>query len=150
MVLGCASQVGLPMKLGRRAALTAGVGAVAAVGAPAVVRAQAALKLPLATIWPNGNFHTVNARRFAGDVKKATSGAVDIDVKSGGELSFTGPEQLRAVRDGLVPMADILSTQQIGDEPDHGCRGHSVPVALRRTSSRCCTGTCGRSTTKWP
>lgn len=108
------------MKLGRRAALKAGLGAVAAVGAPAIVQAQAGLKLPLATVWPDGNFHTINARHFAEEVKKATSGAVEIDVKSGGELSFTGPEQLRAVRDGLVPMADILDTQQSGDHPIMG------------------------------
>ena len=108
------------MKLGRRAALKAGMGALAAVGAPAIVQAQAGLKLPLTTILPDASFHTINARQFAADVKKATSGAVEIDVKSGGELSFTGPEQFRAVRDGLVPMADILDTQQIGDHPIMG------------------------------
>ena len=54
------------MKLGRRNALKAGmgVGAVALVGAPAVLQAQAPLKLPLATVWPDGNFHTVNVKRF--------------------------------------------------------------------------------------
>jgi TRAP-type C4-dicarboxylate transport system substrate-binding protein len=118
--LGLHGRLAPSMKLGRRAALKAGVRAVAAVGAPAIVQAQAGLKLPLATILPDGNFHTINARHFAEEVKKATSGAVEIDVKSGGELSFTGPEQLRAVRDGLVPMADILDTQQIGDHPIMG------------------------------
>ncbi len=44
-------------------------------GAPAVVQAQAALKLPLATVWPDGNFHTVNAKRFAEEVKKETVAA---------------------------------------------------------------------------
>jgi TRAP-type C4-dicarboxylate transport system substrate-binding protein len=85
--------------------------------APAIVRAQTAMKLPLASVWPDGNFHVVNCRRFAEEVKKATGGAVDIDVKSGGQLGFKGPECLRAVRDGLVPIADYLDTQQIGDEP---------------------------------
>lgn len=112
------------MGLGRRRALKAGVGAsVAMLGAPAVVRAQSALKLPLATVWPDGNFHTVNCKRFADEVKTATSGAVEIDVKSGGQLGFKGPEQLRAVRDGLVPMADILNIQQVGDEPIMGVEG---------------------------
>jgi TRAP-type C4-dicarboxylate transport system substrate-binding protein len=109
------------MKLGRRTALKAGIGAL--VGAPAVARAQAALKLPLATVWPDGNFHTINVKRFAEAVKQATAGAVEIDVKSGGQLGFKGPEQLRAVRDGLVPMADILNIQQIGDEPVLGVEG---------------------------
>jgi TRAP-type C4-dicarboxylate transport system substrate-binding protein len=112
------------MKLGRRNALKAGVGAgVAMLGAPAIVQAQAALKLPLATVWPDGNFHTINAKRFADEVKTGTSGTIEIDVKSGGQLGFKGPEQLRAVRDGLVPMADILNIQQIGDEPIMGVEG---------------------------
>ena len=113
------------MRLGRRQALRAGAGmaALAGVAAPAIVQAQAALKLPLSTAWPDGNFHVVNARRFADEVKKATGGAVEIDVKSGGQLGFKGPEHLRAVRDGLVPMADILDVQQIGDEPFMGIPG---------------------------
>ena len=112
------------MKLGRRTALKAGMGMSAMMlGAPAVVQAQAALKLPLSTVWPDGNFHTINAKKFAEEVKTGTSGAVEIDVKSGGQLGFKGPEQLRAVRDGLVPMADILNIQQIGDEPIMGVEG---------------------------
>jgi TRAP-type C4-dicarboxylate transport system substrate-binding protein len=95
----------------------------ALLSAPAIVQAQAALKLPLATVWPDGNFHTINAKKFADEVKTGTSGAVEIDVKSGGQLGFKGPEQLRAVRDGLVPMADILNIQQIGDEPIMGVEG---------------------------
>jgi TRAP-type C4-dicarboxylate transport system substrate-binding protein len=113
------------MKLGRRTALKAGVGAGAAavIGAPSMVGAQAAVKLPLATVWPDGNFHTANAKKFAEEVKKVTGGAVEIEVKSGGQLGFKGPEQLRAVRDGLVPMADILNIQQIGDETIMGIEG---------------------------
>src|SRR5262245_27019127 len=110
----------------RRQALKAGVGVVTLAGiggAPAIVSAQAALKLPLSTAWPDGNFHVVTARRFADEVKKLTDGAVEIDVKSGGQLGFKGPEHLRAVRDGLVPMADILDVQQIGDEPLMGIPG---------------------------
>ena len=112
------------MKLGRRAALGAGASAFAM--APAIAGAQAAAKLPLSTVWPDSNFHTVNARRFAEEVKKATGGAVDIDVKPGGQLGFKGPEQLRAVRDGLVPMADILNVQQVGDEPMFGIEGIQI------------------------
>ncbi|HYC63857.1 MAG TPA: TRAP transporter substrate-binding protein [Reyranellaceae bacterium] len=105
----------------RRTALK--VGASAAVFAPAIVHAQAALKLPLSTVWPDGNFHTVNVKRYAEEVKKATSGGVDIEVKAGGQLGFKGPEHLRAVRDGLLPMADVLNIQQIGDEPLLGVEG---------------------------
>ena len=60
--LGLHERLAPSMKLGRRTALKAGLGAVAAVGAPVIVQAQAGLKLPLATIWPDANFHTINAR----------------------------------------------------------------------------------------
>jgi TRAP-type C4-dicarboxylate transport system substrate-binding protein len=105
----------------RRTALK--VGASAAVFAPAIVHAQAALKLPLSTVWPDGNFHTVNVKRYAEEVKKATSGGIDIEVKAGGQLGFKGPEHLRAVKDGLLPMADVLNIQQVGDEPLLGVEG---------------------------
>src|SRR5262245_7848462 len=117
------------MTLRRRTALKATAGAL--VMAPAVVRAQAAMKLPLASVWPDGNFHVINCRRFAEEVKKATGGAVEIDVKSGGQLGFKGPECLRAVRDGLVPIADYLTTQQIGDEPFLGIEGIAFLAASR-------------------
>jgi TRAP-type C4-dicarboxylate transport system substrate-binding protein len=107
--------------LGRRTALKVGVGALLA--APAIAQAQTPMKLPLASVWPDANFHVINCRRYADEVKKATSGAIDIDVKSGGQLGFKGPECLRAVRDGLVPMADFLNTQQVGDEPFMGVEG---------------------------
>lgn len=113
-------------KLGRRTALKVGVGALIAapsIVAPSIVGAQTPMKLPLATVWPDANFHVINLRRFADEVKKATGGAIDIDVKSGGQLGFKGPECLRAVRDGLVPMADYLNTQQVGDEPFMGVEG---------------------------
>jgi TRAP-type C4-dicarboxylate transport system substrate-binding protein len=87
------------------------------------IPAAAQVKWDLSTVWPETNFHTQNARRFADEVKKATNGAVEITVKSGGQLGFKGPEHLRAVRDGLVPMADILNIQQIGDEPLLGTEG---------------------------
>jgi TRAP-type C4-dicarboxylate transport system substrate-binding protein len=107
--------------LNRRTALKVGVGAL--VAAPAIAQAQTPMKLPLATVWPDANFHVINCRRFADEVKKATAGAIDINVKSGGQLGFKGPECLRAVRDGLVPIADFLNTQQVGDAPFMGIEG---------------------------
>lgn len=109
------------MILGRRTALAAGASAIAM--APAIVRAQAPLKLDLATVWPDGNFHTKNAKLFAEEVGKATGGQVQITVHSGGSLGYKGPEQLNAVRDGMVPMADILNIQQVGDAPLLGIEG---------------------------
>ncbi|TWT13909.1 TRAP transporter substrate-binding protein [Reyranella sp. CPCC 100927] len=103
--------------MGGAAALAAGAGS-----------AQAQVKWDLSTVWPDGNFHTQNAKRFVEAVKAATGGAVDITVKAGGQLGFKGPEHLRAVRDGLVPMADVLNIQQIGDEPMMGTE--SVPFLV--------------------
>jgi TRAP-type C4-dicarboxylate transport system substrate-binding protein len=85
--------------------------------------AMAQVKWDLSTAWPDGNFHTQNAKKFAEEVKKVTGGAVEITVKAGGQLGFKGPEHLRAVRDGLVAMADVLNIQQIGDEPILGTEG---------------------------
>ena len=107
--------------LARRHLILGLVGATAL--AVQAIPAAAPVKWDLSTVWPETNFHTQNARRFADEVKKATNGAVEITVKSGGQLGFKGPEHLRAVRDGLVPMADILNIQQIGDEPLLGTEG---------------------------
>src|SRR6188472_419445 len=90
--------------------------------------ASAATSLDLATVWPDGNFHTTNAKKFAEEVGKATNGEIKITVQAGGSLGFKGPEQLRAVRDGLVPFADILNIQQIGDEPMLGTE--SIPFLV--------------------
>ena len=104
------------------------VAAMLAIAGAFATPAAAQTKRDLSTVWPDGNFHTKNAMRFADEVKKATNGAVDITVKAGGQLGFKGPEHLRAVRDGLVQMADILTYQQIGDEPILGME--SVPFLV--------------------
>ncbi|HTZ78641.1 MAG TPA: TRAP transporter substrate-binding protein [Stellaceae bacterium] len=115
------------MRLTRRKVLSIGAAAVAA-AAIRPVRAADKIQWDLSTVWPESNFHTQNARRFAEEVAKATGGAVEITVKSGGQLGFKGPEHLRAVRDGLVPVADVLDIQQIGDEPILGVE--SIPFLV--------------------
>ena len=79
--------------------------------------------LPLA--WPLGNFHVSNAQIFADKVKEVTGGEVQITVHPGGSLGYKGPEMLGAVRDGLVPVGDILLNQQVGEEAFFGIE--SVP-----------------------
>ena len=116
------------MTYSRRTVLKLGTGAAFAgtaglLGAPSIGRAQAGMKLDLSTVWPDGNFHTKNCRQFADEVAKATGGAVQIVVHSGGSLGYKGPEHLNAVRDGLVPMADILNIQQVGEAPLLGIEG---------------------------
>src|SRR6185503_18207322 len=58
----------------------------AATLALASTSAAAQTKWDLSTVWPDGNFHTKNAMRFADEVKKATNGSVEITVKAGGQL----------------------------------------------------------------
>ena len=81
------------------------------------------IQINLADVLPDGNFMVQNAKRFAEEVAKETKGEVVINVRPGGSLGFKGPEQMRAVRDGMVPMADILLSQQIGDEAVLGVEG---------------------------
>ncbi|MBO1073037.1 TRAP transporter substrate-binding protein [Roseomonas marmotae] len=100
----------------RRSLLPAAAGLLATPWLPRRL-AAAGTALDFATVWPEGNFHTQNARRFAAGVAQATGNAVTINVHSGGALGFKGPELLAALRDGLVPMADVPGNQQIGEEP---------------------------------
>ncbi|MBK0328112.1 TRAP transporter substrate-binding protein [Rhodobacteraceae bacterium F11138] len=71
----------------------------------------------MSIVWPDGNFHTQNAMKFADAVREATDGDVNITVHSGGALGIKGPEGMAAVRDGLVPIAEILLNQQVGEAP---------------------------------
>jgi TRAP-type C4-dicarboxylate transport system substrate-binding protein len=77
--------------------------------------AHAVEKWDMSTVLPAGNFQVKNAVRFAEEVKKATNGEVVITVHPGGALGLKGPESLIAVRDGVVPIADIQMNQQVGE-----------------------------------
>ncbi|MTH66202.1 TRAP transporter substrate-binding protein [Paracoccus shanxieyensis] len=74
----------------------------------------------MSVVWPEGNFHTKNAQTFAQRVSEVTDGEVQITVHSGGALGIKGPEGMAAVRDGIVPIADILMSQQVGENPALG------------------------------
>ncbi|WP_421726415.1 TRAP transporter substrate-binding protein [Bauldia sp.] len=82
-------------------------------GTPAY--AETAWDLPL--VWPEGNFHVENAKAFAAAVDEATGGEVVITVHPGGALGLKGPEILAAVRDGTVPIGEMLLPQQAAEEP---------------------------------
>jgi TRAP-type C4-dicarboxylate transport system substrate-binding protein len=85
--------------------------------------AFAQTNLNLSDVLPESNFMVANAIKFADEVKTATNGEVAISVKAGGSLGFKGPDQLTAVRDGLVEMADINISQQVGVNPLFGVEG---------------------------
>lgn len=85
--------------------------------------AVAETKLRLSDVLPEGNFQVENAKVFADAVATATDGEVTITVNAAGSLGFKGPDQLGAVRDGLVDMADINISQQVGLNPLFGAEG---------------------------
>ncbi len=59
------------------------------------------------TPYPDNNFHTLNIKRFAADVKSATGGALEITVHPAGSL-IKHPEIKNAVRSGVVPIGEFL------------------------------------------
>jgi len=85
--------------------------------------ASAQLQINLSDVLPESNFQVKNAVQFAEAAKAATNGEVVITVRPGGALGFKGPDQLTAVRDGLVEMADINISQQVGVNPLFGAEG---------------------------
>lgn len=91
--------------------------AVALAGLCVASLASAQVKWDLPVAWPVNNFHTRNAVAFAQAVKERTAGRVLITVHPGGSLGLKGPETLRAVRDGIVPIAEMFLSQQSGDMP---------------------------------
>jgi TRAP-type C4-dicarboxylate transport system substrate-binding protein len=68
------------------------------------------------SVWPPKNEHSVGLVEFAEKVKKATNGELELVVSSGGALGYKGPELLKVVRDGLVPVSDMLISGVAGDE----------------------------------
>ena len=82
-----------------------------------VPRANAkVVKMNLNAIYGPTSIHTLGAIKFAKLVKKYTNGSVDITVYPSGSLGFKGSELLRVVKDGQVPMSDILMGVVAGSE----------------------------------
>lgn len=76
----------------------------------------APFKMDLHASYGATSFHTQGASQFAELVKKYSDGSVDITVHPGGSLGFKGPELLKVVKDGQVPMSDILMGVVAGSE----------------------------------
>lgn len=73
-------------------------------------------KMDLHASYGATSFHTQGAIEFAELVKKYSEGSVEITVHPGGSLGFKGPELLKVVKDGQVPMSDILMGVVAGSE----------------------------------
>lgn len=71
--------------------------------------------LPLA--WPAENYIVKSVGDFADRVADETDGKLIIVLHPGGSLGFKGPEMFSVVRDGLVPIGDMLVNQQVGENP---------------------------------
>ena len=79
-------------------------------------KSAAPVKWVANSVWPPNNHHSVGLNDFAKRAKEATKGKVEITVQTGGALGYKGPELLKVVRDGLVPMSDMLTSGVAGDE----------------------------------
>lgn len=68
------------------------------------------------SVWPPNNDHSIGLIEFAEKVSERTNGELEIIVQTGGALGYKGPELLKAVRDGLLPLSDMLISGVAGDE----------------------------------
>ena len=78
------------------------------------------IKLDLNAVYGATSFHTEGAMDFAKLVESYSGGSVMITVHPGGSLGFKGPELLKVVKDGQVPMSDILMGVVAGSEDVFG------------------------------
>ncbi|QYU66100.1 TRAP transporter substrate-binding protein [Leptolyngbya sp. 15MV] len=91
-------------------------------------QAQAPTRWDLSLPWGPSEFHTVNAQRFGREVAAATSNSVQITVHPGGSLGVRANETVRAVGDGVVPIAEFAAFQNVGDLPILGIE--SIPFLI--------------------
>jgi TRAP-type C4-dicarboxylate transport system substrate-binding protein len=101
---------------------------VAALSALAAGPSAAATTWDLPTAWPANNYIVKNLVKFADQVKQITNNEVVITVHPAGSLGFKGPEMFSTVRDGLVPIGDMLLNQQVGNDPRLGLE--SLPYLI--------------------
>jgi TRAP-type transport system periplasmic protein len=74
-------------------------------------------KWQLSILWPAGNFSTQGVMEFADLVSERTGGRLVIEVHAGGSLGYKGPDMLQVVKDGLVPVGEMLLGYVAGTEP---------------------------------
>ena len=67
-------------------------------------------KWDMPTPYSDGEFHTINVKQFADQVRKTTGGKLEIVVHSNGSL-IKHPDMLRAVSTGQENIAEFLLAQ---------------------------------------
>lgn len=90
--------------------------------------AQEPIQMDLNAVYGPTSFHTQGAMDFAGLVDKYSDGSVKIKVHAGGALGFKGQELLNAVKNGMVPMSDILMGVVAGSSHTFGIS--SLPMLV--------------------
>src|SRR5690242_2062830 len=78
--------------------------------------AGAQTKWDMPTPYSDGEFHTINVRQFAEEVKKATGGQLELNIHSNGSL-IKHPDIMRAVSTGQVSIGEFLLGQFGNEEP---------------------------------
>jgi TRAP-type C4-dicarboxylate transport system substrate-binding protein len=95
----------------------AALAAAFALAACMATQARAQVKWDVSLPWGPTEFHTLDAEKFAAEVKKATDGQVLLTIHAGGALGVRANESVRAVEDGSVPMAEYAAFQNVGELP---------------------------------
>jgi TRAP-type C4-dicarboxylate transport system substrate-binding protein len=112
----------------RRDAIRAAAALATAATLGGTARAQAPTRWDVSIPWGPSEFHTVNANRFATEVRSATNGALQLTIHPGGSLGVRANETVRSVGDGVVPMAEFAAFQNVGDLPLLGIE--SIPFLI--------------------
>ncbi|OHY72574.1 TRAP transporter substrate-binding protein [Marinobacter sp. AC-23] len=81
-----------------------------------IVGSAQATDWDMPTPYGDSNFHTVNIRQFADDVREATDGELNITVHSSGSL-IKHPEIKNSVRRGLVPIGELIMSRLANEDP---------------------------------
>ena len=93
--------------------------ALATVAWIGVAGAASAERWDMPTAYPETNFHTENAKKFATCVKDGTKGAIEIVIHANGSL-FKGSDIKRAVQTGQAPIGERLLSAHENENPLFG------------------------------
>lgn len=112
------------MKLTRRNFL-ATVGASAAVVAlPSYVRkSYANASFIYSDVLPESNFQVQNVKRYAERLREESGGEININIIAGGALGIHSQDTMHAVKSGMVQMAGLNLSAQVGEIPLLGAEG---------------------------
>lgn len=106
---------------------------LAALAAASLAHAQTTWKLP--TGYRAESFHTQNIAQFAGEVERATAGALRIEVHANNTLFKLGDIR-QAVQDGKAEAGETIMTSMVGEIPIAGADAIPFVVSSYRDARR--------------